>query len=318
MSLTRIPGAQVPVLENTTGLMSREWYRFFYNLFQLTGGGGTDITPAELQAEVTALNAQVGLLNTEYAQVNQGLIDVQNNVLAIENEVNASLDGVTYLAEAPANQQINPTALVQDAALSTVQQEISELSKAVQDARLAYLSNSLDTLSATVNGLGMTPLVPSENLLCFGSFYDTTTQTTAAINTATLITFNSVDTSAYGVYRGSTTSRIYVTTPGTYNLMFSAQLDNTAGGNHLAYIWYRVNGTDAANSASQVRLKGTDGELVAAWNFFITLAAGDYVELVWAASDTAVQITAQAAAAPVPAIPSVILTLNQISSPCSH
>ena len=55
MSLTRIPGNQVPVLEQN-GLMSREWYRFFYNLFQLTGGGSSDITPAELQAEVDALD----------------------------------------------------------------------------------------------------------------------------------------------------------------------------------------------------------------------------------------------------------------------
>lgn len=143
----------------------------------------------------------------------------------------------------------------------------------------------------------------------YGSFYDTTTQTPAAINTAYAITFNTTDLS-YGVYIGSPTSRIYVIADGVYNFQFSAQVDNTSGGNHLIYIWYRVNGVDATYSASQVRLKGTDGELVAAWNFMVKLKAGDYFELMYSADDTSVQILAQAAAAPVPAIPSVILTVT--------
>lgn len=147
----------------------------------------------------------------------------------------------------------------------------------------------------------------------YGTFYDTTTQVAAAINTATLITFNTTDLS-FGVYRGATTSRIYVDEPGVYNFQFSLQLDNTSGGNHLAYIWCRINGVDVANSASQVRLKGTDGELVAAWNFVLSMNDGDYFELVYSVSDVAVQLVAQAAVAPVPAIPSVILTVtNNIS-----
>ena len=147
----------------------------------------------------------------------------------------------------------------------------------------------------------------------YGTFYDTTTQAPAVINTAYPITFNTTDLS-FGVYRGATTSRIYVDEPGVYDFQFSAQLDNTSGGNHLIYIWARINGTDVANSASQVRLKGNDGELVAAWNFVLPMKDGDYFELVYSASDLAVQIAAQAAVAPVPAIPSVILTVtNNIS-----
>ncbi|MCA3173737.1 MAG: hypothetical protein ING25_11920 [Burkholderiales bacterium] len=147
----------------------------------------------------------------------------------------------------------------------------------------------------------------------YGTFYDTTTQVAAAINTAYAVTFNSTDLSQ-GVYRGATTSRIYVDEPGVYDFQFSAQLDNTSGGNHLVFIWCRINGVDVANSASQVRLKGTDGELVAAWNFVLSMKDGDYFELMYSVSDTAAQIVAQAAAAPVPAIPSVILTVtNNIS-----
>jgi hypothetical protein len=156
------------------------------------------------------------------------------------------------------------------------------------------------------------PLQP-EKRKRYGVFYDTTTQAPAAINTAYPITFNSTDLS-FGVYRGATTSRIYVDEPGVYDFQFSAQLDNTSGGSHLIFIWCRINGVDVANSASQVRLKGTDGELVAAWNFVLSMKDGDYFELVYAASDTSVQILSQAAVAPVPAIPSIILTVtNNIS-----
>jgi hypothetical protein len=143
----------------------------------------------------------------------------------------------------------------------------------------------------------------------YGVFYDTTTQTAALINTAYAVTFNTTDLSA-GVTRGSPTSRIIVDTEGVYDFQFSVQLDNTSGGNHLAYIWCRVNGVDVAQSASQVRLKGNDGELVAAWNFVLQLKANDYFELMYSVSDTAVQLVAAAAAAPVPAIPSVILTVT--------
>lgn len=157
------------------------------------------------------------------------------------------------------------------------------------------------------------PPVQPEKRKRYGTFYDTTTQVPAAINTAYPITFNSTDLS-FGVYRGATTSRIYVDEPGVYDFQFSAQLDNTSGGNHLIYIWARINGTDVTNSASQVRLKGNDGELVAAWNFVLPMTDGDYFELVYSVSDVAVQLVAQAAAAPVPGIPSVILTVtNNIS-----
>ena len=38
-ALTRIPSSQVPVVDPNTGLMSREWFRFFNALFEQLGGG---------------------------------------------------------------------------------------------------------------------------------------------------------------------------------------------------------------------------------------------------------------------------------------
>jgi hypothetical protein len=105
-------------------------------------------------------------------------------------------------------------------------------------------------------------------------------------------------------------SRIKVTAAGVYNLQFSAQLDKTSGGTGLIYIWLRKNGTDVTDSAGQTRLQGNNAELLSAWNYLINLAANDYVELVWSVDDTSVVILAQAASAPVPGIPSVIVTVS--------
>ena len=98
--------------------------------------------------------------------------------------------------------------------------------------------------------------------------------------------------------------------PGAYNFQFSLQLNKTSAAAKNVWIWYRVNGTNAANSATQVTLAGTSAAAVAAWNFVLNMNAGDYFELVWSTDDTACQIVSIASAAPVPAIPSVILTVT--------
>jgi hypothetical protein len=148
----------------------------------------------------------------------------------------------------------------------------------------------------------------------YGSFYDTTSQTAAAINTAYAMTFNTVDLSV-GVTRGTPTSRIYVDRPNVYNVQFSAQVDKTSGGVGLVWIWLRKNGVNVPDSAGQIRIQGNDSEILAAWNYVIQLNAGDYIELMWEVDDTSVILLAEAASAVHPSVPSVILTVtDNISS----
>lgn len=255
-------------------------------LFQLwtrTGGGNDDVADSGLDAGV-ADNKGTQALNLLNQYIQETGVDLATTEARATQALQA-LEGI--------NQALNVLALAPP---------VVNGSGASDD----LTPPQLPVLPAADN---LTP-APLELIRhAYGSFYDTTTQTPAAINTAYAITFNTTDLS-YGVYIGSPTSRVYVVGDGVYDFQFSAQLDNTSGGSHLIYIWYRINGVDAAYSASQVRLKGTDGELVAAWNFIIKLKAGDYFELMYSATDTSVQILAQAAAAPVPAIPSVILTVT--------
>lgn len=148
----------------------------------------------------------------------------------------------------------------------------------------------------------------------YGSFFSTLTQTNPVASAVNLMTLNNT-TSAYGARVGQPTSRVYVGETGVYNIQFSAQLDKTSGASAQSiYIWLRVNGTNVANSASQVTLKDTSAEIVAAWNFIITLETEDYFELAWSSPDTDMQLKAVTASGSVPAIPSVIMTVNWVSN----
>ena len=145
----------------------------------------------------------------------------------------------------------------------------------------------------------------------YGAVISTATQTAALANTAYPVTLSST-LDSYLVSIGSPASRIVCAQAGLYNFQFSCQLDKTAAASGEVYIWYRINGSDIADSASKVSLKGSDSETVAAWNFVQRMVAGDYFELVWATNDTNCFIPTFAAVAPVPLIPSVILTATQI------
>jgi hypothetical protein len=164
-------------------------------------------------------------------------------------------------------------------------------------------------LQKQIEGLQMTPPPRQFERSRYGSFYDTTTQTATTINTAKAVTFNNTDLTN-GVYLGTPTSRVYVDTPGIYNFDTSFQLDKTAGGVGLFYLWFRLNGVDVPDSASQIRVQGNNAEIFASLNYFFDLNAGDYVEIMYSVDDLSVQILAEAASAPHPGIPSIILTVS--------
>jgi hypothetical protein len=48
-NITNIPPPRVPIIDDRTGLMSREWYRFLLNLFTLTGGGSNAVSLQDVQ-----------------------------------------------------------------------------------------------------------------------------------------------------------------------------------------------------------------------------------------------------------------------------
>jgi hypothetical protein len=91
------------------------------------------------------------------------------------------------------------------------------------------------------------------------------------------------------------------------------QVDKTSGSNSLLFVWPRINGIDVPDSASRVRVKDNNDENVFAWNFMLDMQGGSYFELMWAVSNTNVQLLTEAATAFCPAVPSAILTVFEVS-----
>lgn len=148
-----------------------------------------------------------------------------------------------------------------------------------------------------------------------GSFYDTTTQTNPVASAVNLMKVNSIYDDAETAFSVSKdTNRIYVAETAVYNIQFSAQLDKTGGSASDVYIWLRVNGNNVAHSASKVVIDGPNAEVVAAWNFVVTLQTGDYFEIAWQSSDTSVVLLAAPPSGNIPEIPSVIITVTWVSN----
>ena len=153
----------------------------------------------------------------------------------------------------------------------------------------------------------------------YGAFQDSTDQTAANTTTAYAITFDTTDFSN-GVTL-SNSSRLNVSQAGIYNLQFSIQFTNTTNASQDVDVWFRKNGTNIDKSNSRFGFAPRKGagdpyHTIAALNFFVNLAANDYVEIMWRPTDVDVRIEHYTASSTPtrPAVPSVIATLSFVSN----
>lgn len=149
----------------------------------------------------------------------------------------------------------------------------------------------------------------------YGAFSDTTSQTPALANTPYAITMNTTDI-VDGVYLGSPSSRVYCQKSAVFNFAFSVQLSSSNASIKTVCFWARINGVDVPNSATNITISGSGTQQVAAWNFVLSMNQGQYFELIWATDDTTISLyhaNAQTSPYARPAIPSVILTVNQVN-----
>lgn len=93
LDITNIPPPRVPLIDERTGLMSREWYRFFLNLFRLTGNGTNDTSLEDIQLAPKA-QVESGDIEDVYIQSQlSGPSAPELGTLAAENEDNVRLIG---------------------------------------------------------------------------------------------------------------------------------------------------------------------------------------------------------------------------------
>jgi hypothetical protein len=271
---TQLTPPRVALIDERSGAISREWYRFFLSLLTATQ---TNQEETELAPDTSSLLASYDAVFGEAIQSLESAPDCCSETASVDAKVNS-------LAQATGTEP-----------------------PAATESEIAVVQSELQALA-------LAPPPKEFRSPRYGSFYDTTTQIAAAINTAYAMTFNTTDLS-FGVTRGSPTSRIFVDRPNIYNVQFSAQVHKTSGGVGLVYVWLRKNGTNVPDSAGQIRIQGNDGEILAAWNYVIQLNDGDYIEIMWEVDDVSVELLAEAATGIHPSIPSVILTVtDNISS----
>lgn len=150
----------------------------------------------------------------------------------------------------------------------------------------------------------------------YGAFSSDQDQTTTA-NTATLMTLNTTD---FANEVSISSSQITVVNAGIYNLQFSAQFQNTDTAFQDVYIWLKQNGVDIPGSTGFVsvpnRHAGTDGHSIIGWNYFLSMAAGDHIEIYWSVPNVAVTIQhLNASGTPTkPSTQSVVATLSFVSA----
>ena len=172
--------------------------------------------------------------------------------------------------------------------------------------------NQLDNLTGVLLGASGGRFVQFP----YGAFSSDQDQTTTA-NTATLMTLNTTD---FANDVSISSSKITAANAGIYNLQFSAQFTNTDTAFQDVYIWLRQNGVDIPGSTGFVsvpnRHAGTDGHSIIGWNYFLNMAAADYVEIYWSIPNTAVSIQHLAASGTPtkPSTQSVVATMSFVSA----
>lgn len=266
---TQLTPPRVALIDERSGAISREWYRFFLSLLTATQ---TNQQETELAPDATSLLASYDAVFGESIQ-----------------SLESAPDSSTAAADV-------------DAKVNSLAQATGATPTAASESDIAVIQSQLQALA-------LSPPPREYRTPRYGSFYDTTIQTAAAINTAYAMTFNTTDLSV-GVTVGTPTSRIYVDRSNVYNVQFSAQVDKTSGGVALVWVWLRKNGVNVPDSTGQIRIQGNNAEILAAWNYIIPLNSGDYIELMWEVDDTSVILLAEVASAVHPSVPSIILTVT--------
>jgi hypothetical protein len=153
----------------------------------------------------------------------------------------------------------------------------------------------------------------------YGAFSSDQDQTVTA-NTATLMTLNTTD---FANEVSIASSKITVANAGIYNLQWSGQFQSTDNQIQDISVWLRQNGTDIVGSTGYFSIParksasaGEEAHEIIGWNYYLSMAANDYVEIWWSA--TLASVTLQyypATTGPVrPATQSVVATMSFVSA----
>lgn len=182
-------------------------------------------------------------------------------------------------------------------------------------AELVPLVQSGGNVKSTIANFGAYARSAFSN---FGGWEDTTTQLGSTV-AGVPFTYNQGDYTSNGVTLVNN-SQLTVAVGGVYNLQWSAQLQNLDVAPQDVSVWIKINGVDVTGSTGIIGLSARKNPNdpfhgVFGWNFFLTLTAGQYVQLYWYKTSANVTCPAYPAqTSPViPSTASVVVTLQQVA-----
>jgi len=155
----------------------------------------------------------------------------------------------------------------------------------------------------------------------YGEFTKNTDQLSPSVGNTAVVDWTT-EHDINGIYLDSVnTSRIYVRNDGIYKALFSLQLANANNDAEYADVWFRVNGSDVADSGKRFGLparksNGDPSHLTGTASHVLDLTGGDYLEIAGATSSTNVSLEHYAASTTPytrPSIPSAQISVTYIA-----
>lgn len=143
--------------------------------------------------------------------------------------------------------------------------------------------------------------------------YTNATHSAASTNTAYAITWENNPIAEHIAVDDTTTSRIVFEHAGTYKVDFSCELLSSNSSSKSIYIWPRINGTDVPFSTIVTSIDSNNNRLVTSRSGIFTVDVDDYLEAMFAVTDTAMTIDGSAATAFAPASPSATIIVTEVA-----
>jgi hypothetical protein len=277
------------------------------NIVPKTARGATLGTLERPFSDIFVSSGSINIASDVFGSPNTSLSNNNGNILVSAGGIRLVEPGNSFIAETGSFQYISGS--------MTQVGNYTQLGTHILTGNSTIGNNTLTgntQLSGSV-GISGSLYMNGNKQFNYGQFCDLTIQSGSA-NTTYPMKLNTTDVSnGVSVVSGSF---IKVANTGTYNLQFSAQLEQTSNNASEISIWLRKDGTDMSNSNTELTIEKISGggKMVAAWNYMVQLNANQYVQLMWCStrSDTQLHYHATQTTPTRPATPSVIVTMTQI------